>query len=362
MEGFDTTLSEESKQRDASPAVKEVPPRWRRVWTYFAGLAGGLAILAAIPGNTEKVVTALDRYGRPVAESGLGLTLSIDSARDVIARRLLGGLFPSGEACPVRSHEMDLTGSGRMADLAVVFVRYSRAGPCPREGEGSSQDIAFFRRSWLSLSLVSMPPLAEDIGVWNVAGSAAFQEVADSSFPAVRVFMLRDGRIEQIGNIDTVSFRDYRGTNYLRLEDGRAALVVNEAGLTRVGFDASGSPVIEPFTAAHVRALGRGLHLMTHSMTGEFSFNGSRSALLRIEPIKDDPGMTTEPSADEVFVARMPAGDRLYVVGCRPGNGVKPDPRTPGAFTVAFAESPHLDCYLGEDSRFLVRLEPMNAN
>lgn len=335
------------------------PAGGRRKVVTVAGTLAAIAALAAVVKNVDALSGPLAGAGLFLNERGTAALLRNAGYRDRTASRLLAEQHPDRIACLARAVPIDLDGNGVKSDLAIVFQRTERPGRC--EALESAQDAAFFVSAWNGYRYVGDPELPSALTSWNFAGPAAFREAADSSYPSIQVFMVRDGRIAEVGSIDTVTPAEYTGTSYVPSKDGRSALVLTQASMSRVGFDAAGKPFVREVDGKALAAENQGAHLLSYTAEGKLSFDGDTNRVdVDHTGGASDPAQAAAdmaaPKPGDRFVIAMAPGYRLYLVGCRPAQGMTQIEGDPGAFRLDLSQNPSADCPTGEESHFSVRV------
>lgn len=303
------------------------------------GLIAALAAAAGVVGNVETLSAPVKAVSSFIGERAAAVILRQPTIRTHLAKGQLADRDPQSLTCFDSADLIDLDGNGVKSDLAVVFRRAATPGDCRSAGP---PDAAFFRWTWTGLKFVGDPPLPEGMTAWSFVGPAAFREAADSSFPIIHVFMLKDGQISDVAQIDTVSATEYSGTKYVETEDGAAAWVLTAASISKVSFDKDGKPSIQSLDGKALVAQNQGLDLLSYSPEGILSFDGET--------------LTENPAENDEFIIKTSPGYRLYLVGCEPLTGLDPASDVAGAYSVNFASEPSIRCLLGEDSAFKVKV------
>ncbi|WP_321917446.1 MULTISPECIES: hypothetical protein [Paraburkholderia] len=322
----------------------EDEPKVKRSWRLFrfSSIVAALAAAAALFGNVKTLSEPFTAVSSFVGERLAAVILRQPTIRIRLAKALLADRDAQRLACFDSANPIDLDGNGVKSDVAVLFRRALTPGDCQNAGP---LDAAFYQWSWTGFKFVGDPPLPDGLTAWNFVGPAAFREAADSSYPVIHIFMLRDGQISDVGQIDTVTAEEYAGTDYVATDDGKAAWVVTAASISKVSFDRDGKPLIQRLDGKALVAQNQGLDLLSYSPEGILSFDG--------EPLSED-----SPKAGDQFDVRMSPGYRLYLLGCKPVNGLDAASEVAGAYSMNFASNPSVSCALGEESAFNVKISP----
>lgn len=324
-----------------------------------AGILGLIGALSALIKNVDALSKPMAGVGLFLNERGTAALLRSDGYRNKAAAALLAKQHPDGIACYLRSVPIDLDGDGVRSDMAVIFQRTEKPGDC-KIVEGP-EDAAFFVSAWNGYRYVGDPELPSAVTAWNFAGPAAFREAADSSYPTIHIYMLEDGKIAEVGGIDTVTSAEYTGSTYIASKDGRSAMVLTQASITRVGLDPAGKPFVTEIDGKRLAAENQEIHLLAYTAEGKLSFDGDPNrvdadfSVPQSDPKAPAPD-TANPQSGDHFVIPIAPGYRLYLVGCKPSNGLTPIDGDPGAYRVDLTQRPAVGCPTGEESSFSVRI------
>ena len=326
----------------------------------LAGIIALIATLAALVKNVDALSGPMASVGLFLNDHGTAALLRSDGYRNRTAARLIAQQHPDNIACYLRAEPIDLDGDGVKSDIAVIFQRTEKPGDC-KHLDGSPEDAAFFISAWNGYRYSGDPELPQAVTAWHFAGPAAFREAADSSYPAITIYMLKDGKIAEVGAIDTVTSADYTGASFVPAKDGRSALVLAQASITRVGLDAGGKPFVREIDGRMLAAENQEIHLLAYTGEGKLSFDGDPN---RVEPDLSVPRPDSRapgpdvanPASGDHFVIKIAPGYRLYLVGCKTSDGLTPIEEDPGAYRVDLAKNPMVDCPSGEENSFSVRI------
>ncbi|MGH6924475.1 MAG: hypothetical protein ACRED5_12125 [Propylenella sp.] len=339
---------EQARQEDEPEAVRSarvrVRERLRRLPKRAIGaLLGLMAAIVVAAGNIESFAGLVGKLAPATSEAMMAVAMQSGWLRGYVGRGLLATLFPNAEICNFDSRKMDLGGDGLSADLVLFFSSGRAEGGCWVESE-YEREAAFFQWRTTRFEFVGNPRHPDDLISWFFVGSVAFRSIASSDWPPIEAYMLLNGRLELVGVIDT--FNDAEDS-WLeeRVIPGGAELYV-PSGIWRVRRTSSERAVVEQLALNQI-VLQDGHSRLIGYMEGALTLDGEPAGEPQGTDVDaPDSASDANAGAPEIFLKPL---DRIYIVGCRPGQGVTRHPTVFAAFLVDFASDPELVCRKDED-------------
>lgn len=338
-------------------APKGLFAQWpKRGWLLAGAASATIATFLGLFDNLRRAVDLTGDFASATTEKAIAYSLGDEANRVTLGTHLLAQNFSPERTCIVRVDAIDLDGNGVAADLAVQFMRKARKQDCRQYT--SPVDAAFYRRDGLGEKFIGSPPLPSEFQTWTVVGPVIFEQIANASRPQIVPYMYFGGKLRKLCCIATIEVAGSRGATFLEDKKQNGALVLNGAGIWRVRFDPQGKGEIENVSTQVITDQDDGSHLLQFG--DGLKFDGSiqdfrkRGANGKFVEAAAGADGRLRPANGDVYRVEMWPADRLYLVGCAPGQGIEPDDSAPGAFVPEFSKSPMLRCTLGSGAAFSV--------
>jgi hypothetical protein len=323
-------------------------------------IVGFVASLAAFIGNAEKIWDFAAKIFPSLSQRAMAASLAWQTPRDYFGRRHLEEQFAGANPCLVNSARLDLDGDGVRSDLIVLYSEKTADPPlCPEEGTSKAAgeqnelygDAVFYRWSGTGFVFAGNPRSWSD-STWTDASPVILRTIGGLDQPPLEVYALQGDQVGKIGELKAYTDgEDFFAEPYLT---EKGVVVHTPNGLWRVAKTADAVWAISEIDVSEVLA-NDGHSQVLRWKDGELTYTGEGS--LEVVPGAKNVGGTgnSEPSGPPRYIQVKPL-DRLYLVGCIPSSGLKPNRSFPGALVPQFEEQPAVLCSTNEDDGFTVEV------